>query len=256
MTEKWALVTGASSGIGLDFARQLASRQYNLILVARSKDKLQEIQKQLTSASCQVRIVAMDLAKPEAPAELLTQTEQWKITPEVLINNAGIGAHGPFLEHDWQEAKAMLDLNVTALVQLSHIYGRKMVEKGQGYILQVASTASFQPMPSYAIYAASKSFVLSFSRAFNFEVRHHGVSSTALCPGPTATNFFAAAHHAVPSNLSRMMMKPEEVARQGLEAMFARREAHVSGLLNKVGAMLPRLLPSQMMVKGVAFFMK
>jgi len=256
MTEKWAIVTGASGGIGLDIAKLLAERGYALVLVARSKDKLEEIQRQLSSATQQVKVVAVDLAKPGSCETLVHQTDKWGIVPEVLINNAGIGAFGPFLDSNADEVRGMMDLNVSALVQLSHLYGRKMRERRLGYILQVASTAAFQPLPSYAVYAATKSFVLSFSRAFNYEAREHGISSTALCPGPTSTAFFDKAHHKVNKSFQAIMMQPHEVARLGVDAMFARDECQIAGLINKITSALPRFLPSSMIVRSAGLFMK
>lgn len=256
MTEKWAVVTGASSGIGLDIARQLAERGYHLVLVARSKETLQKVQNELQRSDLEVRIVALDLALPKSPESLVKQTDAWNIVPEVLVNNAGIGTYGTFLDSSLADAQAMLDLNITALAQLSHLYGQRMQKVGGGYMLQIASVAAFQPLPSYAIYAATKSFVLSFSRSLNFELKAYGMSSTALCPGPTATSFFAKAHHTLSRSIERLMMKSEDVARQGLEAMFARQETHVSGFVNKISSNLPRLIPGPLLVRGAAFFMK
>ncbi len=256
MTEKWAIVTGASGGIGLDIARLLAERDYHLVLVARSKDKLDAAQKELSAAGRQVKIMPLDLTRADACESLVQQTDKWGIVPEVLINNAGVGAHGPFLDGTLDEAKDMIHLNVDALVRLSYLYGRKMRERRHGYIMQVASTAAFQALPSYAVYAATKSFVLSFSRALNYEGREFGVSSTALCPGPTSTSFFDRAHHKLNKGVQAVMMQSMDVARQGVDAMFAREECHVAGLLNKVTATLPRLFPSALVVRSAAIFMK
>jgi short-subunit dehydrogenase len=256
MTEKWAIVTGASGGIGLDIARLLAERHYNLVLVARSQDKLRELQKELGANGRQVKVVPLDLTRAGACEELVHQTDKWGIVPEVLINNAGIGAWGPFLDSTLEEVQGMIDLNVEALVLLSHHYGRRMREQRQGYMLQIASTAAFQPLPSYAVYAASKSFVLNFSRALHYEGREYGISSTALCPGPTATSFFDRAHHKLNKSFQALLMSSHDVALQGVNAMFAREEYHVAGLINKVTATLPRLMPSNLLVRSAAFFMK
>jgi short-subunit dehydrogenase len=256
MTEKWAIVTGASGGIGLEIARLLAERNYHLVLVARSKDKLDEAQEELSSRKVKVKIVPLDLTQAGSCETLVHQTDKWGIVPEVLINNAGVGAWGPFLDSTLDEVKGMMDLNVEALVLLSHLYGRKMRENRNGYMLQIASTAAFQPLPSYAVYAATKSFVLSFSRALNYEGREHGISSTALCPGPTSTSFFDRAHHKLNKSFQSIMMQSPDVARQGVEAMFAREECHIAGLLNKVTATLPRILPANLVVRSAALFMK
>lgn len=256
MTEKWAIVTGASGGIGLDMAKILAERSYHLVLVARNRGKLEEAQKLLATPTRQVKIVVADLSKTESVEGLVQQTDKWGIVPEVLINNAGIGAHGPFLDGTAEEAHGMLNLNIDALVMLSYHYGRKMRERQLGYILQVSSTAAYQPLPNYAVYAASKSMVLAFSRAFNYEALPFGVSSTALCPGPTATSFFTNAHHKINRSFSAIMMSPEDVARQGIDAMFERQETHVAGFVNKVTAAIPRLVPSKLIVRSAAIFMK
>jgi short-subunit dehydrogenase len=256
MTEKWAIVTGASGGIGLDIARLLAERQYHLVLVARSQDKLREVQTELSTGGRQVKVVPLDLTQAGACEDLVHQTDKWGIVPEVLINNAGIGAWGPFLDSSLEEVKDMIDLNIDALVLLSHLYGRKMREQGKGYMLQIASTAAFQPLPSYAVYAASKSFVLNFSRALHYEGKEYGISSTALCPGPTATSFFDRAHHKLNKSFQALLMSSRDVAQQGVEAMFAREEYHVAGLINKVTAALPRIMPANLLVRSAAFFMK
>jgi uncharacterized protein len=256
MTEKWAIVTGASAGIGLDIAKLLAERGYHLALVARSKDKLEEAQKLLSTGTRQVKVVVMDLVKAGSSEALVHQTDRWGIVPEVLVNNAGIGVYGPFLDSNIDDVQGMINLNIDALVHLTYLYGRKMRERKHGYIMQVASTGAFQPLPGYAAYAASKSFVLSFSRAFNYEARAYGVTSTALCPGPTLTGFFDKAQHKLNKSFQSIMMSAPDVARQGVNAMFAREECHVAGLLNKVTANLPRLFPSSLVIRSAAIFMK
>ncbi len=256
MEKKWALVTGASGGIGLALARQLAARNYDLVLVARSKDALEGLALELRQAGREVLVCAMDLSRPDAAQQLFAQTEAKSIKPEVLINNAGIGCHGKFLDAPSQTLIDMLRLNTEALVMLSHLYGKEMKTRKRGYMLQVASTAAFQPLPYYGLYAATKSLVLSFSRSLSFESSADGVSSTALCPGPTATGFFLRANHTVAGSFARMMMTPEDVAAQGLEAMFARRDVCVAGLTNKISSQIPRFLPTRWLMRGAATVMK
>ncbi|HWA28735.1 MAG TPA: SDR family NAD(P)-dependent oxidoreductase [Lacunisphaera sp.] len=242
--DKWAVVTGASGGIGREIARQLGRRGYHLVVVARTADRLEALRAELASGNRDVRAVALDLADPDAATELVALTDRWGIVPEVLVNNAGFAAWGPFLESPPDVVAGMLQLNVGTLVQLSQLYGRRMRERGGGYLLHVASTAAFQPVPSFAVYAATKGLVMQFSRALHAEGRRSGVSSTVLCPGPTDTAFFARAQ-LVPNRFFRaLMMSPEEVARQGLAALFRRRAVHVPGWLNKLGAFVPRVVPS------------
>lgn len=250
----WAIVTGASGGIGLEFARQLADRGYNLVLVARSQARLEEVARSLTASGAEVRLVPLDLSHPEAANELVARTDAWGLTPEVLINNAGRGDWGRFLDRPLDALDAMVRLNVSSLVQLSHHYGRRMAERRHGYLLQVASTAAFQPVPSYAAYAATKAFVLSFSRTLDYELRRRGVSSTALCPGPTDTDFFRAAGQEPNAIFRAILLPPSRVARAGLEAMFRRRAVRVPGLVNKLTAAAPRFLPLSWMARAAALF--
>ncbi len=250
----WAVVTGASGGIGLEFARQLAGRGYALVLVARPTARLEAAARGLAAGGAEIRLVPLDLTHPDAAGRLVGQTEAWGIAPEVLINNAGGGDWGRFVERPLDSLDAMVRLNVSSLVQLSHHYGRRMCERRHGYLLQVASTAAFQPVPSYAAYAATKAFVLSFSRALNDECRSRGVSSTALCPGPTDTGFFRAAGQQPNAIFRAILLPPARVAREGLDAMFRRRAVHVPGLVNKLTAAAPRFLPPGWMTRAAALF--
>ncbi len=251
---EWAIVTGASGGIGLEFARQLADRGYHLVLVSRSLSRLEAAARDLAAPGREIRLVPLDLSDPDGARRLIEQTEAWQITPEVLINNAGRGDWGRFLDRPLDSLDAMVRLNVSALIQLSHHYGRRMVERRRGYLLQVASTAAFQPVPSYAAYAATKAFVLSFSRALDHECRPRGVSSTALCPGPTDTDFFRVAGQKPNAIFRAILQPPERVARAGLDAMFRRRAVHVPGLVNKLTAVTPRFLPAGWMARAAALF--
>ena len=256
MSKKWAIVTGASGGIGLSCANILAERGYSLVLVARSKSTLEAQQKDYVSKGIGCEICVLDLSHIEAPQELVAFTDAKGIVPDVLVNNAGVGVYGKCLETNLSEQVAMLKLNVEALVSLSHLYGQKMVARKHGYILQVASTAAFQPLPYFGLYAGTKSLVLSYSRCLNFEYQDQGVSSTALCPGPTKTNFFAGKKNETTKQLASMMMSADEVARKGIDAMFARREVCVTGITNYLGAVLGRLAPSKLMMKAIADVMR
>lgn len=255
-TGRWAIVTGASGGLGREFARQLAARGYHLILVARTADRLEEARAELASDTCLVRTVTLDLARAGAAEELVAQTDTWGLVPEVLVNNAGVGAWGRFFDSAADRVRGLLQLNVSSLILLSLLYGGRMKARGRGYLLQVASIAAFQPVPSFAVYAATKSLVLNFSQALHHEGRKAGVSSTALCPGPTATQFFTTAGLRPNRFLRAMMMPSAEVARQGLEAMFRREAVHTPGWWNKLTVLLPRLMPTGWMVRAADLFMK
>ena len=257
MSKKWALVTGASGGIGLSIAQQLAQKHgYSLVLVARSADKLNAIKNELQSAKIAVELAALDLSLPDVPEQLIKITDNLGITPDILVNNAGCGEYGRFFDTQLTDQLKMLQLNVNSLVALSHLYGQRMLERKHGYILQVASTAAFQPLPFYGLYAGTKSLVLSFSRTLNFEYSPHGVSSTALCPGPTDTDFFKAKSGDPTAQLKNMMMSADAVAAQGIKAMFARRELSITGNLNKLGILASRLAPSRLIMGAIAEVMR
>src|SRR6266508_6067825 len=187
------VITGASSGIGEVFARKLAARGYNLLLVARSEDKLITLCNELgRSANIRAQFVAIDLSEPDAPARLFAVTQERDLQIDLLINNAGFGSMGDFAKFDIERELNMIDLNVRSLAELTHRFLRPMRERHNGAIINVASTAGFQPVPFMATYAATKAFVLSFSGALWEENRTYGVKVMALCPGVTETNFFEA----------------------------------------------------------------
>lgn len=186
-----ALVTGASSGIGAEFAKQLAQQQCHLVLVARRVERLEALRSELMAQhGIEVKVVAMDLAKPEAPAHLFEQTESAGVQIDILVNNAGFGLFGDFDTLDWTREQEMIQLNITALVDLTKRYVVGMKARNQGHIIQVASTTAYQPTPLYAAYGATKSFVLSYGEALNFELRETNVNCTVVSPGITRTEFF------------------------------------------------------------------
>src|SRR3977135_4352674 len=188
------LITGASSGIGEVFARKLAARGRNVLLVARSEDKLITLCNELgRSNSIRAQYVALDLSKPEAAARLFEEAEKRGLQRDMRINNAGFCSMGEFSKLDLVRELNMIDLNIKSLVELTHRFLQPMIERRQGAIINVASTAAFQPVPFMATYAATKAFVLSFSEALWEENRPYGVKVMALCPGVTDTNFFDAA---------------------------------------------------------------
>lgn len=188
-----ALITGASGGIGAEFARIHAEKGGDMVLVARSEDKLNELKTELESKhGVNVIVLAEDLGKPGAASRVFEFTESQNMQVEVLINNAGFGGHGKFVERDIEADKAMIQLNVTALTELTHAYLKGMVERRSGKVLNVSSTASFIPGPLQAVYYATKAFVTSFSQAIAEEVSEYNVSVTALCPGAVDTGFVKA----------------------------------------------------------------
>src|SRR5260221_1798789 len=187
-----AMITGCSEGLGAACAKELAGRGMNLVLVARSIDTLQALADSLT-AQYGVRCVVLqaDLATSDAVNRIVTELERLDLKIDLLINNAGLGLTGDFLSHDLAEELASIQVNVQALVGLSHALGAKMVLRGVGGIINLASNSAFQPLPHMATYAAAKAFVLHFSEALKFELRGRGVEVMAVCPGPTPTRFFA-----------------------------------------------------------------
>lgn len=239
---KAALITGASSGIGAEFARQLAARKSNLVLVARSEDKLIQLANELgRTHQITAQHVAIDLTSPDAARRLFEETQQRGLEIDLLINNAGFGSMGEFLQFDAARDREMIELNINSLVELTHYFLPPMRERKHGAILNVASTAAFQPVPYMATYAATKAFVLSFSEALWAENREHGVTVTALCPGVTDTNFFAAAEGKRPP--LRIMETPEAVVATALRALDRRKSHVISGWLNFFVRQSERLLP-------------
>ena len=237
-----ALVTGASGGIGLELARLLAGDGHDIVLVARSADKLDGLAAELGSR--RTTVIAADLSQPGAVAAVHAQVPD----VDVLVNNAGVGDFGPFADADLDKTLGMIQLNVTALTELTHRYVGGMVERGRGRVLNVASTAAFQPGPLMAVYYATKAYVLSFSEALAEELRGTGVTVTAMCPGPTASGFQAGADMEA-SRLVRGRKLPTaaSVARSAHGAMLAGDVVHVPGVRNKVLATSVRFTPRPLM---------
>jgi uncharacterized protein len=239
---KTTLITGASSGIGEAFARRLAARGENVVLVARSEDKLKSLCDELAQAhNVHAQYVALDLTEPDAPGKLFAETGRRGLTVETLINNAGFGSMGDFAALDLARELEMIDLNVHALVALTHLYLAPMRERKSGTIINVASTAAFQGVPFMATYAATKAFVLSFSEALWDENRPLGVHVMALCPGVTETNFFAAANTDKPP--MRVAQTPDEVVDTALRGLKRRKSHIISGWTNYIMTESERLVP-------------
>ncbi len=230
-----ALVTGASGGIGLEIARVLAP-DHDLVLVARSAGKLEALAAELGGA----RVIAADLSDPAAVGKIAAEVPN----TDVLVNNAGVGDFGPFAEADADKTLAMIQLNVTALTALTRQYLPGMLARGSGRVLNVASTASFQPGPLMAVYYTTKAYVLSFTEAIAEEVRGSGVTVTALCPGPTSSGFQAAADMELsPLVANRKLPSAAEVAAYGVKALERGDVVAVPGLVNKVMAGSVRFTP-------------
>ena len=230
-----ALVTGASGGIGLEIARILAA-DHDLVLVARSTAKLDALATELGGA----RVIAADLAEPAAVGKIVAEVPD----VDVLVNNAGVGDFGTFASVDLDKTLGMIQLNIASLTALTRGYLPGMLERGRGRVLNVASTASFQPGPLMAVYYATKAYVLSFSEAIAEETRGTGVTVTALCPGPTASGFQAAAEMELsPLVANRKLPTPTEVARYGVKAMEKGDVVAVPGAMNKLMATSVRFTP-------------
>lgn len=242
------LITGASSGIGEAFARKLAARGRNVLLVARSEDKLIALCNELGRlTSIRAQYVALDLQQPDAPLQLFEETKKRELEVEMLINNAGFGSMGDFGKLDLEHELKMIQLNVRSLVELAHRFLGPMRERKRGTIINVASTAGFQPVPYMATYAATKAFVLSFSEALWDENRAHGVHVMALCPGVTETNFFEAAGIDRPP--MRTVQTPEEVVETALRALNRKKSLVISGWANWFVIEAERFVPRSAVVK-------
>ena len=236
-----ALITGASSGIGADLARLFAADGYDLVLVARSEGKLHELAKELGVTST---VIAADLSKPDAAQMVNSTLVEKSINIDVLVNNAGSGLAGPFLENDLRTELDMIQVNVVALTQLTKLLLPGMVSRKRGRVLNVASTAGFQPGPLMAVYYATKAYVLSFSEAIADELRDTDVSVTTLCPGPTATGFAGVA--GMERTRLFTLMKPMssmDVAKAGYAAMKRGRRVVVTGMMNKLLVQSIRISP-------------
>lgn len=253
-----AIVTGASSGLGADFARELARRGAGLVLVARRRERLEQLAADLKARhGTESRVCAVDLTDPDFPETLLRKLNYDGWNADILVNNAGFGIYGNFLDTEWAQIEKMLRLDIEALVRMTRVFAPPMVQRGWGRVLQVASIAAFQPSPSYAAYAAAKSFVLSFGEALAHEWHGTGVTSTVLSPGVTETEFFEVAGHKKRSWFqTKTVMDSPAVARVGVEAMLAGRPGIVAGALNKAATFSQRLMPRRLQAAVAARVMK
>lgn len=246
---KTTLITGASGGIGEAFARRLAEERHNLFLVARSGEKLAALCEELKAGhGIEAQFFTLDLTERESDARLFEQTERLGLQIEWLINNAGFGNFGEFADADLERELAMIDLNIRSLVALTHRYLKPMRERQNGTIINVSSTASFQPVPFMATYAATKAFVTSFSEAIWEENRSFGVKIIALCPGGTATNFFNEAGVGEKMPL-RALETPEAVVETALRGVRAGRSHIISGWSNYFAAQAGNFFPNSLIAR-------
>lgn len=242
-----ALVTGASSGIGKELARELAKDGYDLVIVARREDRLKEIKQELESKyGISVHYVRKDLSSMEDVKSLAEEVRD----VDLLVNDAGIGLFGGFLKSDAEREMKMMDLNMKALFYLTKTYGSRMAEKESGGIINVASLAGFKPYPNIAVYSATKAFVLSLTQAVSKELESKGVRVMALCPGSTSTEFFLESTASQRSSFFKAggLMRPEIVAKKGLQAYKKGRKVYIPGLLNQFLNVLTSLMPNRFFV--------
>jgi uncharacterized protein len=244
---KWALITGASSGLGLDFADLLAAQKINLVLAARRRESMEKLAADLRRKyGVDVLVEAIDLAAPGAASHLKSSLDERSVTIDILLNNAGYGLHGALLDMPIERTTDMIQLNITTLTELTYLFGRDMAARRSGRILLVASLMAFQAVPSYAAYAATKAYVLALGEALHDELRPRGVVVTTLCPGHTETGFDAAAGAATTVLLRLLTMKPRPVAVSGIAALSKGRAMVIAGLTNKIAAFSNRLTPRSM----------
>ncbi|MGK7931225.1 MAG: SDR family NAD(P)-dependent oxidoreductase [Microcystaceae cyanobacterium] len=248
-----ALITGASSGIGEVFAKELASRQTNLILVARSQDKLEKLADDLQRRfTIQTDVIVQDLTDENASQTLFENVKAKGLNVDLLINNAGFGDYGTFSERSLDKQTAMIQLNITALVELTHLFLPQMIEEKQGKIINVASIAAFQPLPYFSVYSATKAFVLSFSEALWAENKNKGIKILALCPGPTESDFFKAAEFPQELKEKGTVASAETVVKEALIALEKNQSNLVTGgISNNLIVNLPRFFPREFLISAV-----
>lgn len=243
-----ALITGASSGIGFELAKVFAKNNHNVVLIARTESKLEQLATEIKeSYGVEAVVLAKDLVKNNAAQEVYDSLQEKGITINYLVNNAGFGSFGFFKDLDWEMEANMIDLNVKSLTHFTKVFGGDMVDRKQGKIMNVASTAAFQPGPLQAVYFATKAFVLSLSEALHNEFADHNVTVTALCPGATATGFADAADMEGKSFFkNKNIPTGKEVAEYGYKAMMKGQSVAVHGFMNNMLAQSARFMPREL----------
>ncbi len=250
LTGKWALVTGASAGIGVALARELATRGVHMVLTARRKDRLDRLASELSSTGVQVRSVAADLNDPAAPQHIFDTIAAQNLAIDILIDNAGLGLFGAFHTNPIDQELSQVRVNCEAVVRIARLFVPPMVERRRGWVLITASTASFQPVPYISTYAATKAFDRFFALGLAEEVHRFGVRVTALCPGPTESEFFDIARAGILR--TRGVQSAEEVARQGIAALERGKRTVVPHFSGRLTAELVRFLP----VRLITYFVE
>lgn len=242
-----ALVTGASSGIGVALARQLAAWGANLVITARREDRLEALAEEIREQhQVDVTVIALDLGDPTAPAQLWDATEGQDRPVDILVNNAGFGTQRPFVDIPWELTFSQLQVNLISLTELAYRFIGSMKERGAGYVLNVSSIGAYLPCPEMATYAAGKAYVRNFTEALAFELKGTGVRACCLCPGGTATEFSEVAGQSLLKVVEMTLMSAERCARIGLAALFRGRRNIVSGFANSLGMWLLRFVPRRL----------
>ena len=250
---KIALITGASAGIGLEFAKIFAKEKYDLVISARNETKLTELANEIKNKhNVNVKVIPKDLSKQNAGKEIFNELKNENINIDILINNAGFGIFDNYWNVELNDEQNMLQVNIMALAELTNLFAKDMVNRGGGKILNVASTAAFQPGPTMAGYYASKAFVLSFSQAVDFELREKGVQVSTLCPGPTITEFQIRANMEDLNLFKKgFTMSAEEVAQIGYNGLMKGKPVIIAGAMNKISAMSSKISPAKVSMKIV-----
>jgi len=252
-----ALVTGASSGFGADFARILAAQGCELVLVARREERLKTLAEELARDHGTVsHVVALSLSEPGSPQILADRVAELGKPVDVLVNNAGFGIHGDFLDHPWERQRELLELDVVSVVHLTRLFVPGMRQRGRGWILLVSSIGAFQATPTYAIYSAAKAFVLSFGEALSGELKGSGVKLSVVCPGVAATEFIETAGQRTTLYQRLNMMQSRTVAEAGIRAMLAGRACRIPGLQNSLPVFALRFAPRRVATALAGLFMR
>lgn len=254
MKKPYALITGASSGIGRELAYLLAERGYPLIITARRTQRLKEVAEKL--APHPVEIIQNDLSQKEGPQKLWEEVQRRQLPVGILVNNAGLGYKNRFDQQGWNEVDEMLQVNIGALTELTYLFIPNLKQQKESFILQVASIAALQPVPLMAVYAATKAYVLNFSEALNNELKDEGIFSSALCPGTTATEFFDRSGQKHSGLVKKAQISAREVALIGLKAMFDKKPSVVSGTTNKINSFFIKLMPRSWATQIVGHVMR
>lgn len=239
----YALITGASSGIGYELATVFAKNKIDAVLVARSEDKLNHLAQMLANKyQIKTKVIAVDLSQRDAPKHVYDKLNNVGIEVDYLVNNAGFGDYGEFKDADWEKEETMLDLNIKALTYFTKLFLPDMLKRNKGRILNLGSTGSFQPCPLMAVYCASKAYVLSFSEALANELKGTNITVTALCPGATKSGFQEKAE-IEDSKFVKNLVSAEDVAEFGYNAMMKGKTVAVHGFMNKIMASSVRFIP-------------